>query len=176
MTHNFLVSYVHLLNGNFWVLLTSTFSHNLFWHLFLNMYVFFGFGGILESYLGPTRFIKFYLTAGIVGSLIHCIVSAFILGRPEVSALGASGAIAGVILYFSLSFPKEKILLFGLIPIPAIWGAVLLVGLDLWGLVAQSKGGGLPIGHGAHLGGSLVGVIYYFWSRPKNSNFRQWIR
>ena len=76
-------------------------------------------------------------------------------------ALGASGAIAGLVLVFSLIFPREKILLMGIIPVPALFGALAFVGLDLWGLTAQAHGGGLPIGHGAHLGGALTGMLYY---------------
>ena len=112
--------------------------------------------------LGRRRFLAFYLVAGIVASLTHAFVSAWILSEPGLPALGASGAIAGVILVFALMFPKERILLFGIIPIPAIWGAVAAVGLDIWGLVAQARGGGLPIGYGAHLGGAATGFIYYF--------------
>jgi membrane associated rhomboid family serine protease len=52
--------------------------------------------------------------------------------------------------------------LFGIIPMPAIVGALLFVGLDLVGLFAQSEGGGLPIGHGAHLGGAATGALFYF--------------
>ena len=43
----------------------------------------------------------------------------------------------------------------------AIIGALLFVGLDAAGLVWQVEGGGLPIGHGAHLGGAATGVLYY---------------
>ena len=85
-----------------------------------------------------------------------------ILHEPDIPALGASGAVAGVILLFSLMYPKQKILLLGIIPLPAITGALVFIGLDLWGLIAQAEGGGLPIGHGAHLSGAMVGIIYYF--------------
>lgn len=65
-------------------------------------------------------------------------------------------------------FPREKILLFGIIPLPAIVGALAFIGLDIWGVVAQAGGGGLPIGHGAHLGGAITGIIYYLlYLRPR---------
>ncbi len=84
------------------------------------------------------------------------------------SALGASGAVAGLVLVFSLLFPKEKLLLFGIIPLPALFGALAFIALDLWGLFAQAGGGGLPIGHGAHLGGAFTGILFYFlYVRPK---------
>lgn len=162
MVRHFLVSYTALLDGRLWVLITSAFSHIAFLHLFMNLFVLNSFGPIVESTIGTVRFIKFYFFAAIISSASHAFVSAWILGKPDLPALGASGAIAGIILLFSLIFPKQKILIFGLIPIPAIWGVFVFAGLDIWGLVAQAEGGGLPIGHGAHLGGVLAGIIYYF--------------
>lgn len=161
MTSTFLVSWNAIEQGRFWTLLTSVFSHFMLFHLLINMYVFFGFGAMIENYLGGKRFLNFYLMAGVAGSLAHSLVSAVLLGRPELMALGASGAVSGVIMLFSVLFPHEKILLFGLIPIPAMGGALFFVGIDLWGLIAQTQGGTLPIGHGAHLGGALFGFLYY---------------
>lgn len=162
MTNTFLVSWNSLVEGRIWTLMTSVFSHSMLFHLFINMYVFFGFGAMLETHLGRKRFLRFYLLAGLAGSFAHSFVSAILLGRPELMALGASGAVSGVIMLFSFMFPHEKLLLFGFIPIPAMGGALLFVGLDLWGLIAQTQGGTLPIGHGAHLGGALFGFLYYF--------------
>lgn len=162
MQMNFAVSWDALMEGRWWVLLTSVFSHEMLFHLFLNMYVLSGFGGAVEAVLGKKRFIIFYLIAGIFSSLCHAAVSAFVLGRPDLPAVGASGAIAGILILFCLLYPKEKLLLFGIIPLPAIWGALAFVGLDVWGLISQAEGGGLPIGHGAHLGGAFCGLIGYF--------------
>ncbi|MCM2281389.1 MAG: rhomboid family intramembrane serine protease [Bdellovibrionaceae bacterium] len=162
MTAHFLVSWDALLDGRIWVLLTSAFSHNLGFHILLNMLVLQSFGGLMEQVLGSFRFFRFYLVAGILASLTHATISAFVLDQPDLPALGASGAIAGTVALFALLFPKEKLLIFGLLPLPAIWGAVVIVALDLWGLYVQAGGGGLPIGHGAHLGGAFTGVAYYF--------------
>lgn len=162
MAENFLVSWAALSEGRYWVLMTAAFSHNMFWHLLMNMYVLNSFGPIIERMIGSTQFIKFYLVAGVVSSLSHAWVSAWIMGRPDISALGASGSVSGIILLFSMIFPQQKILIFGLVPISAIWGAILFIGFDVWGLIAQAEGGGLPIGHGAHLGGAVTGIVYYF--------------
>ncbi len=162
MLENFTVSWTHLLEGRYWVLLTSVFSHNMLLHILINMLVLRSFGSIVIQVLGSVRFISFYLLAGIVSSLSHSLVSAMILGNPDIPAVGASGSIAGLVLIFSLVFPREKILLFGIIPLPAMVGALAFIALDVWGLVAQAGGGGLPIGHGAHLGGAFAGILYYF--------------
>lgn len=161
MQENFLVSWQSLAKGRWWTLLTSVFSHSLILHLLINMMVLRSFGQVLEQVLGRNVFIVFYLIAGIVSSFCHVLVSNFILGYPNMSALGASGAIAGVLMLFCLMFPNQKILLFAIIPLPAIWGALAFVAIDIWGVIAQSNGGGFPIGHGAHLGGALCGLIAY---------------
>jgi rhomboid-like protein len=162
MGTNFLVSWQALLDGRYWTLITSVFSHNQFFHFLLNMLVLHSFGNIMTRTLGVKRFVVFYLFAGAFSSFVHSAVSAFLLHDASLPALGASGALTGIIMIFALIYPKEKLLLFGLIPMPAIFGALLFVGLDIWGLSSQAEGGGLPIGHGAHLGGSFAGLVYYF--------------
>jgi len=162
MFHHFLVSWEALAQGRVWTLLTAVFSHNSFFHFFFNMFVLHNFGPIIERVLGAKSYLTFYLTAGIISSLSHAIVSAFMLHQPELPALGASGAISGLILVFSLLFPRQILLLFGIIPVRALIGALLFIGLDIWGLIMQTEGGGLPIGHGAHLGGAFFGIYYYY--------------
>jgi membrane associated rhomboid family serine protease len=169
MMRHFAVSWVALEEGRYWVLLTSVFSHSFLFHLLINMFVLYSFGRFLEQILGRQRFLTFYLVAGVIGSLSHAVLSNYYIHQPEQAAVGASGAIAGLILLFSLLFPKEKILLFGIIPVPALFGALGFIAFDLWGLVEQSQGGGLPIGHGAHLGGAATGVVFYFMLRSKRN-------
>jgi rhomboid-like protein len=170
MVNNFLVSWSGLAEGRYWILLTSVFSHSSFFHFLINMFVLNSFGTVVLQSIGLKRFLRFYLVAGVFSSFCHAAVSAWVLRQPDLPALGASGAIAGLILLFALIYPKEKLLFFGIIPVPAIWGAVLFIGLDVWGLTAQAGGGGLPIGHGAHLGGAFIGILYYLWIRK---NMRQ---
>jgi membrane associated rhomboid family serine protease len=163
MAGHFLVSWPHLADGRIWVLLTSVFSHNMLLHLAINMIVLLSFGPPLEQLMGSLRFLVFYLAAGLVASISHVAVSGFLIDRPEQAALGASGAIAALLILFSLTFPKARILLFFIVPMPAIVGALAFVAIDIWGLFAQMEGGGLPIGHGAHLGGALAGFLYFLF-------------
>ena len=161
MTDNFLVSWNALEAGRYQTLLGSAFSHIYFLHFFLNMYVLVSFGTVVEQIIGSARFVVFYLVAAVVASFGHAAVSAFLLDKPELPALGASGAISGVVILFSLMIPRARLYLLGIIPMPAIVGALVFVGLDIVGLTAQAGGGGLPIGHGAHLSGALVGALTY---------------
>ncbi len=162
MITNFLVSSVHLLHGLVWTAVTAAFSHNEIWHLAINLFVLWSFGTVLEQLWGSRTFLLFYLTAAVVASLSHCLVSSLLIGSNEIPALGASGAVSGLLLAYALHFPRHKILLFGIIPVPALAGVLAFVGIDLWGLIAQTRGGGLPIGHGAHLGGAAAGAAMYF--------------
>ena len=161
LADNLMVSWSLLMEGRVWVLLTSVFSHNLVLHFLVNMIVLLSFGPPTEQLMGSRAFLRFFLLAGVLASVAHATTSAFLLDQPGLRALGASGALAGVLMLFSLSFPKAKVLLFFVIPLPAIVAALAFVAIDIWGLVAQMGGGTLPIGHGAHLGGGLVGVVYY---------------
>ena len=160
---NFLVSTHRLEGGLWWTLVTAAFSHRELWHLALNLIVLWSFGSVMERLVGIRVFVGFYLLAAVVSSASHCFVSSVFLGDDRLAALGASGAVSGVLIAFALLFPRHKILLFGVIPIPALVGALLFVALDVWGLVAQTKGGALPIGHGAHLGGALCGALFWLF-------------
>jgi membrane associated rhomboid family serine protease len=161
MLDNFLISWDTLREGRYWALIGSAFSHNMLWHLFLNMFVFLNFGIVIEQTLGSLRFLLFYLFACTISSLSHSVICAFILHQPELLALGASGAVSAVILLFALFYPQHKVYFFGFIPLPAIWAVVVINGLDFLGLVSQAKGTNSPIGYGAHLGGAFSGLIYY---------------
>jgi membrane associated rhomboid family serine protease len=161
MAANFLVSTSHLLAGRWWTLITAAFSHIDFWHIALNMFVLWSFGTILEKLWGTRIFVIFYFAAAVVASASHCFVSSVLMGNPNINALGASGAVSGLLLAFALLFPKHRILVFGVIPVPALVGALAFVAIDLWGLFAQTRGGGIGIGHGAHLGGALCGFLFW---------------
>ncbi len=173
MKDNFVVSTSLILDGHWWTLITAAFSHYAFWHIAFNMFVLWSFGSVLERLWGVWTFVVFYLVAAVVASVSHCLVSTFLLHlhSPNDGALGASGAVAGLLMAFALMFPKHRILVFGVIPIPALIGALAFVAIDLWGLFAQTQGGGIGIGHGAHLGGSLCGFL--FWALYLRTRFKR---
>jgi membrane associated rhomboid family serine protease len=162
MIKNFLVSWTGVLDGSVWTVVTSAYSHMDLMHLLINMFVLWSFGVALERLWGRRTFIQFYMICSIVGSLAHCMASAWILDGPQIPALGASGAVCGLLMAFALHFPRSRILLLGIVPVPAMVGVIGLVAFDVWGLINQSKGGGFGIGHAAHLGGGLAGGLFWF--------------
>lgn len=161
MTDHFVVSWNHLAEGRVWVLLTALFSHMTLVHLLINMVVLVSFGAPLEQAMGSGKFLLFYLAAGIAGCLAHALSLHFLMGVSGQAACGASAALVAILMLFALAFPKEQVLLFFVIPLPAIVAALAFVALDVFGLIYQFEGGGLPIGHGAHLGGAVIGITYF---------------
>jgi membrane associated rhomboid family serine protease len=161
MADHFVVSWDHLAEGRVWVLFTALFSHVMGLHLVINMVVLLSFGAPLEQAMGSGRFLVFYLGAGVIGCLAQAFTLHFLMGTPGQAACGASAALVAILMFFALAFPREEVLLFFVIPLPAIAAALAFVALDVFGLVFQMDGGGLPIGHGAHLGGALIGVVYF---------------
>lgn len=166
--NNFLVSSAHVKAGYVWTLITNAFSHIDAFHILFNMIVIYSFGSVLERFLGPGRFSALYFAAAILGSAGHCLTASLLLGNSELPALGASGAASGIIMVFALLFPKQRILIMGIIPIPAMVGVLGFVAYDIWGLVSQTRGGLSNIGHGAHLAGTATGLFFYYaYIKPK---------
>jgi len=126
MLVNFVVSATRLENGLVWTVLSSVFSHQELWHLGVNMLVLWSFGSILERLWGWRAFTAFYLAAGLAGSVAHAGACVWILHDPRISALGASGAVAGVLMAYAMLFPRQKILVMGIVPVPAAAGVLVL--------------------------------------------------
>ncbi len=92
----------HVMNGEFYRLITSAFLHIGFLHLFCNMYALYILGKNIEGYYGRAKFIFIYLISALVGSFVSIIF----MDEYTVSA-GASGAIFGLmgaLLYFGYNY------------------------------------------------------------------------
>lgn len=130
-------------------MISSGFLHGNPSHLFINMFVLFSFGMIIERYLGLSSFLIIYFASLLGGS-----VFAYFSNRNNVNyrALGASGATSGLLTAYSLHFPFEML---AFPPVPAI---VFTVGY-IWVSYILSKRPGSIIGHDAHLGGAVTGFL-----------------
>lgn len=131
--------------------LTAGFVHVGAMHLLFNMVTLYYFGPFIEAVLGPLRFLAIY-----VGSELAANALTYWRHRdnPQYSAVGASGAISGVLFSFCLFEPFALLGIMFIIPMPAILFAVLYVALSIY----ASKQGGGRIAHEAHLGGALGGL------------------
>ena len=107
---NFALTPSLVLSGkSLWTLLTSMFSHTWFFHIFVNMFSLFFIGNFLEKIIGKKRFILVYLTSGIIGGIFF-VLSGMIFGD-NVSGIGASGAIFGILGVLAILVPYSKIYL-----------------------------------------------------------------
>lgn len=93
-----------------WTVLTSIFMHGSFFHLFANMFSLFFIGNFLEKIIGRKRFFWSYLVAGIIGGGFF-IMASFVFGGMDVPAVGASGAIFGILGVLAVLVPYSRIYL-----------------------------------------------------------------
>jgi membrane associated rhomboid family serine protease len=158
---------------------TNMFLHGGWGHLISNMWILFIFGDNVEDRMGKGKYFLFYIICGILASLTH-----FLLYRNSpIPAIGASGAISGVMAAYMFMFPKSTILSFVpiiiiplFLPIPAIiyiglWFAgQLLSGTSSLMLSNNATG----IAFWAHIGGFLGGVLLYkYFDSAKRRFFYQ---
>ncbi len=147
-----------------WRIITSMFLHGSPMHLLFNMYVLFIFGSLVEAKIGTKRFLGIYFAAGILAS----IVGSFIYP----AALGASGAIMGLIGIIVLLMPNLQVLLFFVIPMSMRTLGILLVLIDALGLLGFGIFGP-NIAHAAHLVGLFVGLGYAKHLLTKKQEFTE---
>lgn len=143
----------------FWPLLTSMFIHSGLAHLAGNMLFLWVFGDRVEEFYGHLAYLLFYLLCGVGSELCHVVFS----WSSTVPAIGASGAISGVMGAYAVRYPRAQILtlvLIFLVPIPAMiilgyWFLLqFLAGIS--SLAAETTGG---VAWWAHVGGFLLGFF-----------------
>ncbi|MBK6598203.1 MAG: rhomboid family intramembrane serine protease [Proteobacteria bacterium] len=146
------------LDGPFapWQLVSYSFLHGSYLHLFFNMFGIYMFGSEIERHIGARRFLEVYFTSVVIAAVAQLIVTSYIFPSPY-PTLGASGGLFGVLLAFGLLFPQRRIMLL-IPPIPMkAWVFVTLYGLLELGLGFSRAQTG--VAHFAHLGGMLGGFL-----------------
>lgn len=137
-----------------WILVTSMFLHGGIAHLFFNMYALFLFGSLIEQRIGTKKFLIAYFLSGILASF----VSSFFYD----AALGASGAIMGILGMVIVMMPDLPVLLFFVIPMNMRTAGIIFALMDIFGLFHNTG-----IGNIAHLTGLAVGLIYGYFLKKK---------
>jgi membrane associated rhomboid family serine protease len=128
-----------------WSFFSYMFLHGSFGHIFFNMLMLFFFGPRLEMRLGGRKFITMYLVAGITGAILYLPTQ---WGSP-IPMIGASGAVYGVMLGFAYFWPREKIFIWGILPIESRILIAVMTAMSLF----FGAGSGGNVAHFAHLGG-----------------------
>lgn len=149
-------------------LVTSMFLHAGLLHIAGNMLFLWIFGDNIEDYFGHLPYLVFYLFCGVGSGLLHVIFN----WGSTIPALGASGAISGVMGAYIMLFPRERILtlvFIFLVPIPAImvlgvWFLFqFMEALNVLGSSSEAASGGVAVW--AHVGGFLLGMLITILAR-----------
>lgn len=154
-----------------WSLLGSAFSHQDPFHLMFNMLMLYSFGTTFASAIGTSNFISMYLNSAVISSFVSVAIPVIMRTSMNVASLGASGALFSVFGAFSYLAPKAPIAIF-FFPVPG--GAWILF---LGSIALNAAGIALKWGrydYGAHLGGSLAGLLYgWYYAKLRERNFKR---
>lgn len=146
-----------------WSVVTYMFLHGGLSHILFNMLGLFFFGSRVEQRLGERRFITLYLVSGVFGAIASLIFT------PRAAVIGASAGVFGVMMAFAMFWPREKIYIWGIIPVEA---RILVLVTTAFALFAGWTGRSGGVAHFAHLGG-YVGAWAYLWYLQRNSAQRR---
>ena len=150
-------------------MVSSGFLHLDFSHLLFNMLTLYFFANVVLSSVGTTNFVVIYLASLLVGNLLS-----FYFHKNELhySAIGASGAVSGILYSAILFYPNMSLYLFFIpIPIPAWLFGILYLLYSIYGM-KKSLGN---IGHDAHFGGALAGYCLTIFIAPSLIETQLWI-
>lgn len=144
-----------------WTLVTYQFLHDPggLGHIFFNMLALFFFGPKLESLLGSKSFLKLYLLAGLVGALVHILWTLVAMSQGGLYSpmVGASAAVYGVLFAYARHWPRDRVMIWFVIPVQVRFLVIAFTVLSLWLGLGGVAGG---VAHFAHLGGFLGGWLY----------------
>ncbi len=134
-------------------LITSGFLHVSWMHLIFNMIALYFFSSSLEAYIGIANFLIIYFAGLLGGNLVSLFIHRFDSGY---SSVGASGAVLAVMFSSIALFPGMSIGLFLLpVSLPGWFFGLAYVLFSIYGIRSRSNN----IGHDAHLGGGLAGMV-----------------
>lgn len=158
-----------LLNRQFDRMIYSGFLHGGWFHFGFNMIALLSFSGTIEPLFGLAAFTGLYFASLLGGNFLALYVHR---NHGDYSAVGASGAISGVIFSFIILYPNQD-LQFILIDISfKAWIlGVLFVVVSIFGIKTQEGN----IGHEAHLGGALTGALITILLQPTQALENWWI-
>ena len=134
-----------------WTLVTYMFLHAGLGHIFWNMLGLYFFGPRVESRMGSQRFLTLYLLSGVVGALFSVLLA------PRNPILGASGAVLGVLMAFARYWPRERLYIWGVLPVEARWLVIIYAAIDIMGFNGFGR---LGVANVAHLGGFAGALLY----------------
>ncbi len=158
-----------MIYGEWWRLITATFLHSpdIILHIVFNGYALFMIGMDLESLFGRSRFVAIYAISALAGSVASFAFSPAFGRGPggslvEVSGVGASGAIFGLIGALAVYFGMHRAM-FGKMGQAQFWNIIFVIALNIF----IGFSGFFPIDNSAHIGGLLAGAVSGFILVPR---------
>src|SRR5918998_3265095 len=120
-----------------WTLVTYMFLHDRqgFAHILFNMLALYFFGPRVEQRIGSRHFIWLYLVSGVAGALLSLVFT------PRAYIIGASGAVFGVSFAFAYFWPRDRIYIWGVLPIEARWPVILTAAIAIFGGISGAATG-----------------------------------
>jgi membrane associated rhomboid family serine protease len=152
-----------LAGKEYYRLVTSAFLHSGWSHLIWNMVGLYLFGRLIELSLGVKDLLLIYFGSVIGGDLL----SLYVHRHHDYLSYGASGGVSGIVFAFLLLFPGASIGWYFVVPIP---GWLYAVGFMVGSFVALKKAKD-NIGHDAHLGGAIVGLLIAAALHPQAARY-----
>jgi len=150
-------------NKEWYRMITGGFVHGSLGHLAFNMITLFFFGPVLEARIGSLFFLAVYFGAELSA---HALTLWMHRDTPGYSAVGASGAISGLLFSFCLFHPFQRIYLFFAVGIPAWLFALGFIVFSVMAMRKRETGGIGRVAHEAHLGGAIGGLIITLLLEP----------
>ncbi len=152
--------------GRIFTLVTYGFVHDLSerfpFHILFNMLLLWLCGSDIEGIYGKRLFWKMYLSFVVLAGICWVLTENLVFRDYQSHAVGASGAVAGVMMLFILHFPRRVVLLFGVLPIPVWLLGIFWLGREYLSFQGQVYGLRMaPVAHAAHLAGALFGWLFY---------------
>jgi membrane associated rhomboid family serine protease len=141
-----------------WRYITYQFLHGSLGHIFVNMFVLYFFGTMLEKMWGSKKFLTFYLICGMTGGIFYPVLAH--IGWLDIGTLvGASGAILGMLAAAAILFPKMVVYIYGVLPMKMYVLAIIIMIMSLLPVLRPSATNNAG-GEAAHLGGMFAGAVY----------------
>ncbi|MEM5831337.1 MAG: rhomboid family intramembrane serine protease [Candidatus Aenigmatarchaeota archaeon] len=154
-----------VLEGEIYRIVTSIFLHGDEIHLFYNSFALFMFGSVLEKVIGGKRYLLVFFLSGIIGSIAY-ILTSILLNEINIPAVGASGAIYGIIGTLAILRPTTIVLVY-FVPIPLLFFAFFWIIVESLATLFQFFGAKTGIASQAHLAGILFGIFYGYKLKEK---------
>ncbi|NIO19424.1 MAG: rhomboid family intramembrane serine protease [Candidatus Aenigmarchaeota archaeon] len=153
------------LSTRYYQFITYMFLHGSLIHIALNMFVLAIFGFPLEQTIGRNRFITVYILSGLGSAVFYLLMMA----SYDISLLGASGGVFGVLAAYAFKYPRQWVYLFGFFPLPA---SVLIVFLLIEEMFLGILGLQPGIANFGHVGGIITGLIVMAYWRLREGKKR----